>query len=1146
MFGRILSRALTLTICIFVLSLVLVGQDLDDVTISGKISDTNGLAVVGATITVTSVETNLERTAVTDEEGRYRFLKLKPGTYKVKAVQIGFGTQETPGIITLSGQNIQKDFALAPADIKAEQIVTVTEDDGPPVDTSRTVIGGTITSQEIEEIPNNTRNALDLVLTLGGTSEEQLSTNDLSDDRLQNPSNAPLEQGNFSISGGTAYSNNITVDGLDNNDDRSSRDRFQPSLEGIAEVQVISNQFSSEYGRAAGGRVNIRTKSGGNKFHGRAFMFFRDESMNANTWYNNFRGIPRPALQDRNPGFTFSGPVILPFFNGRKNKTYFAVAYENDVIDDTTLIDAYLPVLQNPNYPLPPPTGSVQYCDSANPVACSSTPQTAGYIMAYNKLYATPNTSNVLTARLDTELFKNNSFTFGFQFARKNNKRTSGTTVTRLENAFQAKNNDTNAYNVTDNHVFGAKAVNVFRAQYSSYQPSFEAQNPFDPVVIVGIRDPIAGAVRSLVMGNSTASSGSNFPDTRDEIRWQFQDTLTYLMGIHTFKMGGDLQDIKSKVIGLGDATGTFNFGSSLDFSNNRINRFRQNFGTGQVVHNRYYGVFFNDEFKPWSNLTISAGLRYERETAVSDNDNFGPRIGIAWDPFNKGRGVIRFGAGIFYNRVLLRTVGDSIQNTGGNLEAFDSNAIGSSTADSRQVAIEAAIGATFPNSYPTSAELHQLVLTTCLTVPNPLAPCSDKLGFTQNGVSSAGNPLRTVEPNLKIPESYQFNIGFEREFFKGWVFEANFTWNRTIHLWRDYNSNVPNLTAANGLLGTNYKDWTEYLLDNPYRFANTNGTFRTYSFVLGPTNDPTGVSTCSFTTNNTCTVNLNSTSSGTTSPSAATTGVDGNATGNPIPIALAAISQFRPHQEVSETSRIGSQGNAFYRGLILQMQRRYRKLGHGFGAQYRFAYTYSKSLDDGLNNTANAEANGDFDREWARTLQDRRHRVAITGTFDTPWWFGKLKLSPRFRWGSSAPFNLGAGSNVDRNLDDLSTDRVNFTGDVNSIRWREPGSPVPTALLAQFSLQPIGSRSGNLPRNAGIGPSFYTFDLAVSRDFRFYERYKLRPIVYFDNIMNAAVFSYGSAFINAALTAAALDNFLVPNRTYRQRQIRLGIRFDF
>lgn len=1152
MFGRILSRVFAITFLLFASALFITAQDLDDVTISGMVTDSNGLAVVGASVTATSVETGESRIVVTDDEGRYRIIKLKPGTYKIKATASGFGPQETPGIPTISAQNVQKDFKLAPATVTAEQTVTVTDDDGPAVDTTRTIVGGTITEKEIEEIPNNTRNALDLVLTLGGTSEEQLSTSGLAEDRGANPSSAPLEQGNFSISGGTAYSNNITIDGLDNNDDRSSRDRFQPSLESIAEVQVIANQFSAEYGRASGGRVNIRTRAGGNKFRGRAFMFFRDESLNANSWYNNSRNIHRVPLQELNPGFTFSGPVILPFYNGRQ-RTFFAVAYEHNKLADTTLIDAYLPVGTNSRYSLPAATGTAQFCDNASPSACSAVPPTAGFVSAYNKLYDTPNTSNVLTARIDHKLFKNNDLTVGFQFGRKNNKRTNGNATTRIENAFQAKNINTDGYNITDNQVFGAKAVNQIRAQWSRYQPSFQAPNPFDPVVLVSYRDPVSNSVKTLIMGNSTTSTSQNFSDTRNETRWQFQDSLTYLAGNHTFKTGFDIQNVVSKVTGLGDATGTFNFGSVLAFTQNTINRYRQNFGTSQDVKNKYYGVFFNDQVKIGSNVTMSAGLRYERETAVSDNNNFGPRIGISWDPFKSGRGVIRFGTGIFYNRVLLRTVGDSIQNTGGNLVSFDSNTIGTAATDSRRVAILAAIAARFPNSYPATTDLKALVAAVCPTVVAPPGPCTANTGFSSGGVSSAGNPLRSVDANLKIPESYQFNVGFEREIFKGWVFEATYTWNKTVHLWRDSNSNHP-------VLPSGYADWTAYLITHPFVLSPT----RMYTFYLGTnTADgsglhtaPNGTTVCGTTTPN-CFVNLNTINTSSTAPAVAVTGQNNNATGGPIGIALAAIAPFRPDQTVEETSRIGSRGNAFYQGLILELRSRYRKLGHGFGASYRMAYTFSSTRDDGLNNTSNAEVDGDFSREWARNLQDRRHRFALSGTFDMPWWFGKLKLSPLFRYGSSAPFNLGAGG-TDRNLDDLGTDRLNFSGNVKDIVFRNPGSPVPDSLIARFSLQPIGARSGNLPRNSGTGPSFYTFDLSATREFKLSERMKLRPVIQFDNILNAAVFSYGSEFIdfqalrndpNGTPTAAQLlarQNFLVPTRTYRQRQIRLGVRFDF
>lgn len=1131
-------------VCLLSIFVVVYAQDLDDVKISGRVADSNGLAVAGASVKAIEARTGDERRVISGQDGKYTIIELKPGVYKVRVEAAGFGVRETEQIQTLSGQNLQLDFELAPASVRAEQYVTVTDDDTPAVDTTRTVVGGTLTEREILEIPNNARNPLDLVLTLGGTSEEQLSTSGLAEDRNANPSSAPLEQGNFSLSGGTAYSNNITIDGLDNNDDRSSRDRFQPSLESIAEVQVISNQFSAEYGRASGGRVNLRTKTGGNRFRGRAFMFFRDDALDANSWYNNSRSIARPNLREVVPGFSLSGPMLIPGFYNGKNKTFFAATYEFSKLDDTTLIDTYIPVVPNPVYMLPAPTGTAQYCDSSSPANC---PLTAGFVSPYSLLYATPNTNHVFTARIDQRLFKSNDLTFGFQFAARNNRRTSGAATTRLEDAFQSKNNDTVAYNFTDNQVFGARTVNQLRGQWSKFNPSYETASPLDPVVLVSFRSPVTNTVQTMIAGNSTSSTSQNFADSRNETRWQIQDSVTTVFGSHTLKFGFDAQRVVSKVLGLGDATGTFNFGSVLQYSNNQVTRYRQNFGTAQDVRNTYFGFFLNDEFKPVPNLTISAGLRYERETAVEDGNNFGPRIGIAWDPFNKGKGVVRFGAGIFYNRVLLRTVGDSIQNGGGTLVAFDSNTIGTSAADARRTAILAAISTRFPNSYASTSDLRTLVTATCAFITTTL-PCGESTGFSVGNVSSAGNPLRSVDADLEIPESYQFNIGFERELFKGWVFEANYTWNKTARLWRDYNPNAPVLPAG-------YSDWTSYLLANTFVLTNQNGTTsRTYSFVLGPTTDAAGISgNCSFTANSSCVVNLNSISTSSAAPAAAVFGTNGNATGGPIGIALAAIARFRPDQTVEETSRIGSRGNAFYQGLILELRSRFQKLGGGFGAFFRLAYTLSSTKDDGLNNTANAEINGDFTREWARSLQDRRHRLAFTGSFDTPGWLGKLKFSPLIRLGSSAPFNLGAGGS-DRNLDDVSTDRLNFAGDLRDLRYRKPGSSFPAAILAQFSLQPIGSKSGNLPRNAGIGPSLFTFDLNVTREFRLGERMRLRPVIEFNNILNAAIFSYGAEFINfqalsSSQTAAqqlARDNFLVPTRTYRQRQIRLGVRFDF
>ena len=161
--------------------------------------------------------------------------------------------------------------------------------------------------------------------------------------------------------------------------------------------------------------------------------------------------------------------------------------------------------------------------------------------------------------------------------------------------------------------------------------------------------------------------------------------------------------------------------------------------------------------------------------------------------------------------------------------------------------------------------------------------------------------------------------------------------------------------------------------------------------------------------------------------------------------------------------------------------------------------------------------------------------------------------MSPVLRIASGAPFNISLGG-VDRNLDDVSNDRPNFSGDTRLLHWRAPGSAVDVATVNSFSVPLIG-QVGNLPRNSGHGPGQCLFDLSVTREFHVGERLVFRPVVEFDNVLNKTVFSFGSEFINFnALSPTAtveqkqafLDSFLLATRTMRPRQIRVGLRIEF
>ena len=1121
-----LSPAISISVLILTVCISGFAQDLDDVTISGRVVDSNGLSIVGAIVTATFTNTGVERKAVTNEDGRYKIIELQPGTYSVKAEASNFGAKIKTELQTISGQNVQLDFRLDPGDVVVDPI-EVTDDDAPTIDITRTVVGGTITEREIEELPNTSNDVLDLVYTLGGVAEEPFSIRDLSDDRIgggtdrDQPSEV-LGAGIFSLSGGAAYSTNITIDGLDNNDDRAAEERFQPPVDSVAEVQVISNQFSAEYGRASGGRINIRTRAGAQKFRGRAYLFFEDDNLNANTYNNNRRNLSRLPFTEYTPGVTFSGPIPFSYF---KNKTYFFSSYEYQDRDAATLIDTALPIQQNPRFALPTPTNlDTRRVDDIP----SLTDTFAGVdIASYTQQVGTPSRRHRFTQRIDHNFTDTHNITLNYQLGRSDNFRQFRETTRFLEETLQGRVRSNDSFYITDNYVFSPKLVNQFRYQYSTYRPDFATDGSQDPVVLLFVSDDSRAGrddqVRgTVVIGNSTA----NFASLREETRHQFQETINYLAGNHTLRLGADVQAIESENTDLSDSTGTYNFFRVADFLTNQPSRYRRNFGTSSVQRNTYYGVFVQDDYKARPNLTLSFGLRYERETLVDDKNNFGPRFALAYSPGKSGNSVIRVGGGIFYNRVLLRTIDD--YSLGEQTIRFDSENLAGPTAEQNCL----------NQPSPANAATDKCRFLVALGQSFPNAPTLDQLQSTLNtlnindGFTTNTNFTRLVEDGINIPESYQFNVGYERDLGNGFAFETNFTYNKAARLWRETNINA--FQVPDG-----FDNFTDYLIS--LGTISINGRNRT--FVLGDPNDTVGTrnaasttgAACTTTTTN-CIVNLRS-----SNPS--------EAQSSPIGLAFAALDATltRPFNDnLGQVEQVSAIGQSVYEGLAFELRRRFRPLGYGFRSSFRFVYVLSRTRDDGFVDTSSAQIAGNFQNEFGASGIDRRHKFRLSGVMETPAWLGKISMSPLLRVESGRPFNVSIGGS-DRNLDDVGTDRPNYTGDLSDIVSRNPSDPFPRNLADNFSLAPIGT-PGNLPRNAGRGPALFIFDMKFSRRFKFTDRFRVRPEVSFDNILNARVFSFGSDFINlsTAGTSEFEQGFLVPSRTLRPRQIQFGIRVDF
>jgi hypothetical protein len=1010
--------------------------------------DHNGAVLPGAEVQATLIKTSLKRTTTTDAEGRYRLIQLEPGIYVLRVSFPGFSAQQFTNITTVSGQSLQLDATLLPSDVVVEPVV-ISDAASPIVDTKRTITGATLTTRDTESLPIASRSVLDLLFTLPGVTEEPLSTRDLAEDRNVNHANTPEEAGTFSLAGAPAYSNNLTIDGLDNNDDRAARERFQPSLEAVVEVQVITNQFSAEYGRASGGRVNLRTRSGSKQFQGRAFYFFRDEALNANTFRNNSLGLPRLPLQDHVVGFTFAGPVY--------KETVFFASYERNHVLDSALIDTLVPVKQSAL--LPPPTHPHR-----SRLEEAEAPTLAGEVAPFISSISTPLKNTSITTRVDHQFSPLHNAAIVYLNGRLINLRQFGG-GNRLAEALQGRRRNSDAISYSDTFVFSERLVNQARFQYSRLAPAFEARGGNAPVVLISLNDPLPPDDPERRTGTLVAGSSTSGGSDRREERVQVQNILSFVNGNHSLKLGADLHHVRSTFIDLADLSGTFNFASAGDFLVGIPSRFRQNFQSSSTQKNLYTGVFVHDEWQIRPQVLLSYGLRYEYETILRDANNFGPRFSVAYSPLDSNKLVFRFGSGIFFNRPLLRTIDDF--TLGQQQLFFDTNQLRDPLT----------------GKLMTTAQRRAFIAAN-LRFPETLSV--DSKLVRDFGVKNT-DFSRRLDQALRIPESYQINAGVERDLGRGYSVEANFSFTRGIHLWREFNANAP-------VLPPGYKNFSEYLASRDFtNFINpATATRPLYNaatagelvrFISGSSDSNTVIRSNEFGVPVSI-MNLNSPSSTTM-----------------LEAALAAINQLRPDPKRGELEQLISAGNSFYRGMTIELRKQF-----GLGFAFRAGYTLSSLIDDGVVNTSDALVPGDFRAERARSLLDRRHRFVLSGVFD----LRVLQLSPVWRVASGAPFNISLG--MDRNLDDVSNDRPNYSGG--------------------FSVPPIG-QVGNLPRNFGRGPGLFMLDLNVTREIRL-KHVVIRPSVEFDNVLNKTVFSFGSEFI---------DSLPVPKRTMRPREIRVGVK---
>ncbi|MFN0123410.1 MAG: TonB-dependent receptor domain-containing protein [Blastocatellia bacterium] len=293
-------------------------------TLKGVVADTSGAVAPGAAVTLTQVSTGAKRTFTTDTSGQFTFTFIEPGAYTLEVQSQGFKRFTQDGIRLEVGQLAELNVALQPGAIS--ETVNVTADQTAlQLDTGSAALGGVIERSQVDALPLNGRNVLQLAQLEPGVNSSPGS-------RRANPGLGAV--GEISINGGRALTNEIVIDGISVTQKADNLAALKPSPDAVQEFRIATNSYSAEYGRTGGGALNFSIRSGGQKFRGTLFEYLRNDAFDAKTFFANATGSQKEKFRFNQFGGNFSGPVYAPRFGqggpgaGKLEKVFFFFNYE--------------------------------------------------------------------------------------------------------------------------------------------------------------------------------------------------------------------------------------------------------------------------------------------------------------------------------------------------------------------------------------------------------------------------------------------------------------------------------------------------------------------------------------------------------------------------------------------------------------------------------------------------------------------------------------------------------------------------------------------------------------------------------------------------------------------------------------------------
>ena len=758
-FGHCWRDATLPILLLLVATLPAWGQSGDQGSLAGLALDASAAVVADADVKVRNLGTSLSVSTRTNGFGLFRFPVLPVGLYELTADHPGFAIIRVNNIDVAVGANLTLTLRFRVANAKED--ITVT-DEAPVLERSRSQLSTTIDNRFISSLPVNGRDFTAFVLLTPGVTMDA--------------------RGGLSFAGQRAM-NSLLLDGVNYDDPFwgqqmsgfiiDGRQPYPISQDAVREFQVNSNAYSAEFGRAGGGVVNTVTKSGSNDFHGSAFWFYRDQSMNANDPINKLYGLPKSPFHFNQFGAAVGGPI-------QKDRLFFFVNYEGMRSNIPNAVSRRLP----DDFQLSP-----------DPAIAGFQQIALDYLTPRANSWVWPVSQNDYLAKIDWQLSEKHRLTALWDVQRFTG---GGALDIDPQNAFEhtmsnPTNADTGAVSLTS--ALSSRTVNVIRFGY------LHESGGFSPVGVNAEANIYESGQRVLTIGRSSAS-----PQESPVRQLQWADTLHHDHGSHALKFGTDLLVDRIQFFFAQNFSGSYTFSSLESFGRNLSGQPRpvssdvyvQAFsGVGQhgvVTHPDFTSIagFVEDAWRVRPSLTLNLGLRYDLQLIAkpplrnpspallaagldtselpTDKHNFAPRIGVAWSPSASSRLMLRAGYGIFY----------ALTPSALTARAYYQNGITSQTRTFAGDSLLASLIPIYPNNFCGPPDPSGLP-------PNCAPPAA----------GAAPPTLQLFSPHYRQPYVQQGSLGLEVQASKDLTVSASYIFSKGTHLQQIRDVNLGNTVTG-------------------------------------------------------------------------------------------------------------------------------------------------------------------------------------------------------------------------------------------------------------------------------------------------------------------------------------------------------------